>query len=138
MTETNPNCGRASIDLLQRAGRGDGDAGCAACVTSAINVRPAGIGSQRWNPGGPDIGDSQVPSTRSAMAFRRLAAARLACTCRNKSPLWINRATTSAMIGEAIQPVARTALMARSRNCSGTVMVAIRKPGARHLAKLVM
>jgi hypothetical protein len=25
------------------------------------------------------------------MAFRRLAAARLACTCRNKSPLWINR-----------------------------------------------
>jgi len=33
----------------------------------------------------------QAPSTRSAMAFRRLAAARLACACRNKSPLWINR-----------------------------------------------
>src|SRR6201999_2867094 len=79
----------------------------------------------------------QAPSTRSAMALRRAAAARLACTCRNRSPLWIRRATTSAMIGEAIQPVARTALIERSRNCSGTIMAAIRKPGARHLAKLV-
>jgi hypothetical protein len=34
------------------------------------------------------------------------------------------------MIGEAIQPVARTALMERSRNCSGTIIAPIRKPGA--------
>ena len=109
----------------------------AACVTSAISVRPAGIGSQRWKPGVPRRGASQVPSSRSAIALRRAAAARLACTWRSRSPLWISRATTSAMIGEAIQPVARTALMERSRNCSGATIAPIRNPGARHLAKLV-
>src|SRR4029077_2069843 len=99
-------------------------------------VRPAGIGSQRGKPAVPDIGDSEVPSARSAMVLRCAAAARFAWTWRKRSPLWIRRATSSAITGEAIHPVARMALITRSRKDSGATIAPILSPGARHLAKL--
>ncbi len=77
----------------------------AARATSAIRVRPAGIGSQRWKPGVLDTTGSQSARTSSAIALRRAASARFNRTRRCKSPLWISRVTTSAMIGEAIHPV---------------------------------
>jgi len=42
------------------------------------------------------------------------------------------------MTGTAIQPVARNALIERSRNASGATIAAMRRPGARHFAKLTM
>ena len=75
---------------------------------------------------------------RRTIASRSAALSRFSLACRARPPLEISLATTSAMTGTAIQPVARNALIERSRNASGATIAAMRRPGARHFAKLTM